>query len=197
MVRCGWVRGLLVTALVACALADQGVAQAPGGRGGAAPQQPRVHANMLQLMRGVLYPASNVIFTVQSDDPDTFQAGAAALDIVRSVDERVRRVGGSRKCRNGPGRVRKPSDHSAPVWQREAGSGSERRLADVGTGAPRRRARGLQSGAGQERGRHSRRGQCGVGRVSALSPEVPKCAGRASKPVLAFAPDPDDCEDHQ
>ena len=75
MVRCGWVRGLLVTALVACALADQGVAQAPGGRGGAAPQQPRVHANMLQLMRGVLYPASNVIFTVQSDDPDTFKPG--------------------------------------------------------------------------------------------------------------------------
>src|SRR5688500_203172 len=75
MVRCGWVRGLLVTALVACAVAGHVVAQAPAGRGSAAAQQPRVHANMLQLMRGVLYPASNVIFTVQSDDPDTFKPG--------------------------------------------------------------------------------------------------------------------------
>lgn len=38
--------------------------------------QPRVHANMLQLMRGVLYPPSNVIFTVQSDDPASFKPSA-------------------------------------------------------------------------------------------------------------------------
>ena len=74
MVRRRGVRGLLVIGLVALALSDPGIAQAPGGPGPAA-QQPRVHANMLQLMRGVLYPASNVIFTVQSDDPDTFKPG--------------------------------------------------------------------------------------------------------------------------
>jgi hypothetical protein len=28
---------------------------------------------MLQVMRGVLYPASNVIFTAQSDDPAGFK----------------------------------------------------------------------------------------------------------------------------
>jgi len=28
-----------------------------------------VHANLNQLMRGVLYPAANVVFSVQSDDP--------------------------------------------------------------------------------------------------------------------------------
>jgi hypothetical protein len=49
-----------------------GFAQAPAGRGAAAPQ-PRVYANMLQVMRAVLYPASNVIFTAQSDDPATFK----------------------------------------------------------------------------------------------------------------------------
>jgi hypothetical protein len=77
MVRCGGVRGLLmigflVLGFLALAFQGPGAAQAPAGRGAAA-QQPRVHANMLQLMRGVLYPASNVIFTVQSDDPDSFK----------------------------------------------------------------------------------------------------------------------------
>jgi hypothetical protein len=58
--------------LVALALSDPGAAQAPGAAAAAAPQ-PRVHANMLQLMRGVLYPQGNVLFTVQSDDPASFK----------------------------------------------------------------------------------------------------------------------------
>jgi hypothetical protein len=29
----------------------------------------QIHANLLQLMRGILYPASNVIFAAQGDDP--------------------------------------------------------------------------------------------------------------------------------
>jgi len=54
-------------------------AQAPAGRAAAPPsnpaatQQPRVYANMLQLMRGTLYPQSNVIFTAQVDDPASFK----------------------------------------------------------------------------------------------------------------------------
>jgi hypothetical protein len=76
MVRRGGVRGLFVIGLLLLLLPGDGVAQAPAAAGGgAAVQQPRVHANMLQLMRGVLYPASNVIFTVQSDDPDSFKPG--------------------------------------------------------------------------------------------------------------------------
>ena len=35
----------------------------------AAPSNMQVHANLLQLMRGILYPASNVIFAAQSDNP--------------------------------------------------------------------------------------------------------------------------------
>jgi hypothetical protein len=34
---------------------------------GAAPTTPKVDANLLQLMRGILYPASNVIFAAQDD----------------------------------------------------------------------------------------------------------------------------------
>ena len=58
MVRGGGVLGLSVIGLLLFALPGDGVAQAPpAGRGAAAPQQPRIHANMLQLMRGILYPA--------------------------------------------------------------------------------------------------------------------------------------------
>jgi hypothetical protein len=48
----------------------------PGARGASAPQQPRVYANMLQLMRGTLYPQSNVIFTAQVQDPASFKPAA-------------------------------------------------------------------------------------------------------------------------
>ena len=48
----------------------------PAGRGAAAAQQPRVYANMLQLMRGTLYPQSNVIFTAQVEDPASFKPAA-------------------------------------------------------------------------------------------------------------------------
>jgi hypothetical protein len=93
MVRCGAVRrwlalGFLVFA-AACFESVYAQAPAPAGRastplgtsastppraGGAAPQQqPRVYANMLQLMRGTLYPQSNVIFTAQVQDPASFK----------------------------------------------------------------------------------------------------------------------------
>jgi hypothetical protein len=48
-------------------------AQAPAGRGGAGTQPPRIYANMLQLMRGTLYPQSNVIFSAQVQDPASFK----------------------------------------------------------------------------------------------------------------------------
>ena len=47
-------------------------AQAPAGGRGAA-QAPRVHGTLLQVMRGILYPASNVAFAAQSDDPATIK----------------------------------------------------------------------------------------------------------------------------
>ena len=85
MVRCGGVRRLIVAGILVMAPAYIGFAfaQAPAGRGaapagrGAAPAsatvQPRVYANMVQLMRGTLYPQSNVIFTAQVEDPASFK----------------------------------------------------------------------------------------------------------------------------
>ena len=88
MVRCGAVRrwialGFLVFA-AACFESVHAQAPAPAGRpstpvgarGGAAAQPPRVYANMLQLMRGTLYPQSNVIFTAQVQDPASFKPAA-------------------------------------------------------------------------------------------------------------------------
>ena len=77
MVHCGGVRRVLLVGFLILAPAYFGFAfaQAPAGRDAAA-MQPRVYANMLQLMRGVLYPASNVIFTAQTDDPAAFKPAA-------------------------------------------------------------------------------------------------------------------------
>ena len=56
-----------------------GQAQTPAPARPAAPAQtksgvaapaPRVYANLAQLMRGILFPASNVIFAAQGDNPD-------------------------------------------------------------------------------------------------------------------------------
>lgn len=60
-------RWLLMFGALLLAVSSSGSAQTP------APGETRVYATMLQLMRGVLYPASNVIFTAQADDPASFK----------------------------------------------------------------------------------------------------------------------------
>lgn len=52
----------LFVVLAACGMSA--LAQQPP-----ATETPQVHANMNQLMRGVLYPAANVVFFAQADDP--------------------------------------------------------------------------------------------------------------------------------
>jgi hypothetical protein len=79
MVRGGFRRWLVFGFLVfvaACFESAYAQAPAPAGRGAAPQQQPRVYATMLQLMRGTLYPQSNVIFTAQVDDPASFKPAA-------------------------------------------------------------------------------------------------------------------------
>jgi hypothetical protein len=80
-------RQLLVTGMSAVALGSVmfvGIAaQAPAaggsppargrGTGAAATPQRQVHGNLNQVMRGILYPASNVIFAAQGDDPATIK----------------------------------------------------------------------------------------------------------------------------
>ena len=74
MVRYGGVLRVLVVGCLTCALSTFVLAQGPAGRD--ATTQTRVHADLLQVMRGVLYPASNVIFTAQSEDPAAFEPAA-------------------------------------------------------------------------------------------------------------------------
>ena len=48
------------------------------GLAGIAAQAPaaRVHGNLLQVMRGIIFPASNVVFTAQSEDPAAMKPAA-------------------------------------------------------------------------------------------------------------------------
>jgi hypothetical protein len=67
----GAIVGVGLCAVLYGGVAAQAPAPARGGRG-AAPAA-RVHGNLLQVMRGILYPASNVIFAAQSEDPATIK----------------------------------------------------------------------------------------------------------------------------
>ena len=73
MVGSGGVRRVLTVGLLVSAPVCLGLAHTPAGVGVRPVEQPSVYADMLQLMRGMLYPASNVIFTAQTDDPAAFK----------------------------------------------------------------------------------------------------------------------------
>jgi hypothetical protein len=72
---------LLVSSGIFSSLVERSAAQSSPGRGAApttsapargtaaAPSTMQVHANLLQLMRGTLYPASNVLFAAQNQNP--------------------------------------------------------------------------------------------------------------------------------
>jgi hypothetical protein len=59
----------VIGALVAAGVHAQQPARGAGARGAAPGPAARVQGNLLQVMRGILYPASNVIFAAQSEDP--------------------------------------------------------------------------------------------------------------------------------
>jgi hypothetical protein len=66
--------GVVVSVAVGAVLLGGVAAQAPApARGRGAAPAARVHGTLLQVMRGILYPASNVIFAAQSDDPATIK----------------------------------------------------------------------------------------------------------------------------
>ena len=58
----------LLPLVTSAALAQTPARPAPA-KGGVAPSATKFHASLLQLMRGILYPASNVIFAAQGDNP--------------------------------------------------------------------------------------------------------------------------------
>jgi cytochrome c556 len=65
--------GLLILAITVSAfLVDRSLAQAPAParpQAAAGTRAPKVAANLGQLMKGILYPSSNVIFAAQSENP--------------------------------------------------------------------------------------------------------------------------------
>ena len=66
----------LGTSLLIAAACTQ--AQPPAGERAAPAQTAQVHGNLVQVMRGILYPASNVIFFAQSTDPTTVKTDGDA-----------------------------------------------------------------------------------------------------------------------
>ena len=55
--------------------------------------QPQVHADLNQLMRGLLYPAANVVFSAQTDDPSK-KKWPAGHDPTMSTDPVIGAFGG-------------------------------------------------------------------------------------------------------
>ncbi len=77
----------------------QAPAPAARGRGAAAPaaRAQQVHANLLQVMRGILFPNSNVIFAAQTQDPGVVKKDA---DPASSVNPLAGQYGGWQAIEN-------------------------------------------------------------------------------------------------
>jgi len=81
-------RSFLAVALPAVLVLCVGIAfaQTPArGRGAAAPARAQVHANLLQVMRGILFPNSNVIFSAQTQDPASVKKDADGTSSVNPL----------------------------------------------------------------------------------------------------------------
>jgi hypothetical protein len=121
-----------VTASALCA--EVVMAQARGARAGGAATAPRaqqVHGTLLQVMRGILFPNSNVVFSAQTLDPGTVKKDA---DPTSSVNPLAGAYGGWEAIENSgiaiaesanlltiPGRVcgnGKPAPVQNADWQR-------------------------------------------------------------------------------
>lgn len=78
VVMCAWTLALSLAGVAAQAPTPGRAATQGPARGRAAAQGPtaRVQGNLLQVMRGIVYPASNVIFAAQSDDPAAIKPAA-------------------------------------------------------------------------------------------------------------------------
>jgi len=113
---------------------------APAARGAVPTPRAEVHANLAQLMRGILYPASNIVFAAQSDNPSDIkpaQPPSSATDLLTSTYGKWQAVENSalaigeaanllvlpgRKCSNGRDVPIRNKDWSQFVQQlREAG----------------------------------------------------------------------------
>lgn len=77
-VRHGLFAGVAGAGMVALVVAGVAAQTPARGRGAGPGPANRVHGNLVQVMRGILYPASNVIFAAQSEDPAAIKPAADA-----------------------------------------------------------------------------------------------------------------------
>ena len=84
---------------------------------------PQVHADMNQLMRGVLYPAANVVFSAQADNPGDLKF-VPGHDPNMSTDPLTSTFGGWLRGRERGARARRVGqpavDRRAKLFQRRA-----------------------------------------------------------------------------
>jgi len=91
---------IATAALVAQAPAGGGQPAKPSSRGPAAAPAD-APATVLQVMRGILYPSSNVVFSAQADDP---AAVKKASDPSTATDPLASTYGGWERWRTAPSR---------------------------------------------------------------------------------------------
>jgi len=81
----------LVSVQVACSRPAESPAESPAATPASAASAPHADGNVNQVMRGILFPASNVVFAAQSTDPETV---ARASDPSLATDPLASAYGG-------------------------------------------------------------------------------------------------------
>ena len=76
---------MLVVAGFAALCVEIVAAQAPAARGRGAVAAPQAHGNLLQVMRAILFPNSNVIFSAQTQDPASVKKDADGTSSVNPL----------------------------------------------------------------------------------------------------------------
>ena len=71
---------------------------AAAGSGGIRRPAAKAYGTLAQMMRGIPFPNSNIIFDTQSPDPGAAQKPAEGAGLHRRSSRRVRRVAGSGEC---------------------------------------------------------------------------------------------------
>src|SRR4029078_11160176 len=81
--------------VTACTAPPPPAASPPPAQGAAARPQPQVHGDLRQVMRGILFPNSNVVFLAQGTDPATVPKDADGTTSVNPLASVYRGSGAS------------------------------------------------------------------------------------------------------
>ena len=155
-----------VYGLVAISIFFISCTQAPAPAPAPAAPAAKPYGTLAQMMRGIPFPNSNIIFDTQSTDPAAAQKPPeAGAPRVADLCRRLRRVAGGRECSDRAAGDGQSADGSRPhVRERPTGAGRSRRLQEVDAGPGRCRCCRLQGGPVEEHGPDGRgernRGRC-------------------------------------